>query len=111
MAFVRPYKLVVILVTPVGIEFFVLDKGELYTWGLSHRGRLGNGEPTDFDNDIAFSPSLPNKVEIVSRQFVLDMACGGAHTLAIVIELDDSVKTTVANSNEPAKTSTTELEQ
>jgi hypothetical protein len=64
----------------------------MYTWGLSHRGRLGLGYPEDFDNEILVNPTVPTIVDSFSKQFVLNMALGGAHSLAIVLELENTTK-------------------
>jgi alpha-tubulin suppressor-like RCC1 family protein len=66
----------------------LLDKGELYTWGFGHRGRLGHSTEVDFDNEEFQNPLIPVFVDRFKPQFVLNMACGGAHTLAIVLDLD-----------------------
>ena len=60
----------------------------MFTWGLSHRGRLGLGYPEDFDNEVLVNPTVPTIVEAFDKKFVLNNALGGAHTLAIVLELE-----------------------
>jgi len=64
------------------------NKGELYTWGFGYRGRLGHGNEVDFDNEQFQNPKVPLLVGHFKNQFVLNMACGGAHTLAIVLDLE-----------------------
>lgn len=71
-----------------------IDKGEMFTWGLSHRGRLGLGYPEDFDNEILVNPTVPTLVEAFNKKFVLNNALGGAHSLAIVLELEPEQKST-----------------
>lgn len=62
----------------------ISDKGELYTWGFSYKGRLGFG---DLEEDIRH-PLIPTLVESLTGRVIKSVACGGAHTLIIVTPED-----------------------
>jgi len=64
----------------------VTDNGELYTWGFGYRGRLGFGE-LDSDSN---NPLVPTLVEAFRGKYVSKVACGGAHTLVVVLKTSQS---------------------
>ncbi|EDO45417.1 predicted protein [Nematostella vectensis] len=58
----------------------VSASGDVYTWGKSHKGRLGHGDLIEEEGK-----SMPFRVEILHmhRIKVLSVACGIEHTLAL----------------------------
>ena len=55
----------------------VSSTGELWTWGEGSHGRLGHGNGS--------SIGLPRKVHALAGKQVMAIACGGTHTLAVVL--------------------------
>ncbi|CAA7018159.1 unnamed protein product [Microthlaspi erraticum] len=53
------------------------DEGEVYGWGRGEHGRLGFG-----DNDKS-SKMLPQKVNLLSGQDIIQVSCGGTHSVAL----------------------------
>ena len=51
--------------------------GELWTWGRGEHGRLGHGDDRD--------QPVPRRVVALSDRNVRAIACGGAHTVALVV--------------------------
>eukprot|EP01117_Protostelium_nocturnum_P020707 TRINITY_DN9462_c0_g1_i1.p1 TRINITY_DN9462_c0_g1~~TRINITY_DN9462_c0_g1_i1.p1 ORF type:complete len:419 (-),score=71.20 TRINITY_DN9462_c0_g1_i1:47-1303(-) len=60
------------------------DQHNLYTWGCGYRGRLGIGAVNDEDY-----PQEPTLVEAFKGKKVLNVSCGGSHTLVIVKSKDE----------------------
>jgi len=58
----------------------------LYTWGFGYRGRLGFGE-LDSDSN---NPLIPTFVEAFRGKYVSKVACGGAHTIVVVLKKSQS---------------------
>ena len=55
----------------------ITQGGELYSWGRGDHGRLGHGDTKD--------QMVPRRVLALSENFVRGVACGGAHTVALVV--------------------------
>ena len=49
--------------------------GEVFTWGLNLNGQLGHGDRKD--------RNVPTKVESLSRETIVKVACGCDHTAAV----------------------------
>ncbi len=62
-----------------GSDFFaaVSSSGRLYTWGSSTYGKLGHGSTTGRNQ------SIPLLVEDLKDKYVLQVACGAAHCIAL----------------------------
>ncbi|GBG28740.1 RCC1 and BTB domain-containing protein 1 [Hondaea fermentalgiana] len=52
------------------------EKGALYTWGCGSDGRLGHGSKSDV--------ATPTQVHALKGKKVVQVACGGSHTLALL---------------------------
>ncbi|KAG7033257.1 Ultraviolet-B receptor UVR8, partial [Cucurbita argyrosperma subsp. argyrosperma] len=53
------------------------DSGEVYGWGRGEHGRLGFG-----DNDKS-SKMVPQKVQLLSGEDIVQVSCGGTHSVAV----------------------------
>eukprot|EP01130_Rhizamoeba_saxonica_P000173 TRINITY_DN10170_c0_g1_i1.p1 TRINITY_DN10170_c0_g1~~TRINITY_DN10170_c0_g1_i1.p1 ORF type:complete len:1458 (+),score=309.36 TRINITY_DN10170_c0_g1_i1:148-4374(+) len=53
----------------------ISDNGEVYSWGKNNFGQLGLGH-----NETMYNPE---KVEYLSGVYIVDIACGGEHSLAL----------------------------
>ncbi|XP_010498199.1 PREDICTED: ultraviolet-B receptor UVR8-like [Camelina sativa] len=53
------------------------NKGEVYGWGRGEHGRLGFG-----DNDKS-SKMVPQKVNLLSEEDIIQVSCGGTHSVAL----------------------------
>ncbi|KMZ73994.1 Regulator of chromosome condensation (RCC1) family protein [Zostera marina] len=52
------------------------DKGEVYAWGRGEHGRLGFG-------DDKSSKMVPQKVQFLQGENVIQVSCGGTHSVAL----------------------------
>ncbi|XP_072992581.1 ultraviolet-B receptor UVR8-like [Typha latifolia] len=52
------------------------DEGEVYAWGRGEHGRLGFG-------DDKSSKMVPQKVQLLAGQDVIQVSCGGTHSVAL----------------------------
>lgn len=59
----------------------VTNTGAVYTWGENDFSQLGYNTPKQ-GNGVNFSVT-PRKVENLSKTFVIDVACGNYHSLAL----------------------------
>ncbi|KAF3443904.1 hypothetical protein FNV43_RR13594 [Rhamnella rubrinervis] len=53
------------------------EEGEVYGWGRGEHGRLGFG-----DNDKS-SKMLPQKVQLLTGEDIVQVSCGGTHSVAL----------------------------
>jgi len=53
-------------------------EGNVFTWGNNEYGQLGHGDRED--------KHIPTKVESLDGLFIVKIACGGDHTIAITDE-------------------------
>lgn len=53
--------------------------GEVYAWGRGEHGRLGFG-------DDKSSKLVPQKIEQLSGETIIQVSCGGTHTVALTID-------------------------
>jgi alpha-tubulin suppressor-like RCC1 family protein len=56
------------------------DRGEVYTWGCGHSGRLGIGNMDNYN--------LPVLIAALERKKVVSIAAGSAHSIALTDEGD-----------------------
>ncbi|XP_039127125.1 ultraviolet-B receptor UVR8-like [Dioscorea cayenensis subsp. rotundata] len=52
------------------------EKGEVYAWGRGEHGRLGFG-------DDKSSKMVPQKVQLLAAEDIVQMSCGGTHSVAL----------------------------
>ena len=62
----------------------ITESGDLYTWGTTMYGRLGEGSPS---GDTVWSPRL---VTSLKGRFVADVICGRSHTVVLVNETGEA---------------------
>lgn len=55
--------------------------GKMFTWGRNNGGQLGM--PAEFNMDVLSMEKMPQMVETISRQFVVDISLGLQHCLAL----------------------------
>ena len=55
-------------------------EGKVFTWGYNYNGQLGHGDRQD--------KHIPTKVEILDGLFIVKIACGHYHTIAITDDGD-----------------------
>lgn len=58
-----------------------LANGLLFTFGWNHYGQLGHGAPCFGGEDLQLVPKI---VEGLKSHFVVQVACGEQHTMALV---------------------------
>ncbi|GAB2299956.1 hypothetical protein Dimus_034001 [Dionaea muscipula] len=51
-------------------------EGEVYGWGRGEHGRLGFG-------DDKSSKMVPQKVQLLSEEYIVQVSCGGTHSVAL----------------------------
>ena len=59
----------------------VTNTGSVYTWGENDFSQLGYNTPKS-NNGVYYSVN-PRKVDNLSKTFVIDVACGNFHSLAL----------------------------
>lgn len=66
-----------------GHTAIVTDKGELYMFGRGKEGQLGREESIE---SAAGYRTTPKEIESFKNRKVVNVKCGGEHTLALVEE-------------------------
>ena len=66
------------IVGGVGYTVALTKEGKVFTWGSNEFGQLGHG---DYEHR-----HIPTKVESLDGLFIVKIACGGDHTIAITDE-------------------------
>jgi alpha-tubulin suppressor-like RCC1 family protein len=67
-------------------SIIVTNTGTVYAWGENDFGQLGY-QTTKKGSGIVFE-AKPRMVEILSKKFVIDAACGNNHTVVLTNDRD-----------------------
>jgi len=62
----------------------IVDKGELYSWGLAQYGLLGQSKLTGLclEGADSYQP-IPHRIELLQGSVITDMGCGRLHSVAV----------------------------